>query len=220
VIRAGYTAFYEVLSSDHRGLFIDIDAQRFYITKNPDSTCPTASRLLKSTDRRAVAKYNKYVKEHLANYQEILTDIEANAQSPDEAKARYDTIDDKLGEIMEAAELDCAKPRRESLWSKRLQAAELLVRYWKARRSQLTAKKSLVQALQTFRNEFADLLPPTRAAEEDDNRDDEEESEARRSRSSGHVEDNGTVTRAYIKAQMCKAIAHLTHIRKNDAANR
>lgn len=88
VIRAGYTAFYEVLSSDHRGLFIDIDAAGFYGAKNPDSTRP-AARLLKSNDKRAVAKYTKHLKGHLDNCKDILEDIGENAQSPEEAKARY-----------------------------------------------------------------------------------------------------------------------------------
>jgi hypothetical protein len=132
---------------------VDIDAEKFYGAENPDSTRP-AARLLKSTDRKAVARYIKHIKAHLGDCEKVLKDIDATAQSPEEAKARYDTVDDKIGEFMEAAELQCARPRKESLWRKKLKAAELLVRYWKARKSQLKSKQSLAAAIKPLHSEI------------------------------------------------------------------
>jgi hypothetical protein len=215
VIRAGYTAFYEVLSSDHRGLFVDIDAAKFFGTKNPDATRP-ASRLLKSNDKRTVGIYTKHLKANIRDIAKIFKDIECTATSPEEAKARYDTVDDKLGEIMEESELKCARPRRDSLWSKKLKAAELLVRYWKARRIQLKSKRSLDKAIQRLRQELHDLLPE----EADENRDGDTAPEETRDKISGRVEDNGIMTSKYVRAKMKQAISHLKHARCNDAANR
>jgi hypothetical protein len=76
IIRVGYTAFYEVLISNHRGLYID----KFYGTKNPDSTKPAAC-LLKSTDRKAVARYLKHVKANIKTCEKVLQDNNETAES-------------------------------------------------------------------------------------------------------------------------------------------
>jgi hypothetical protein len=83
IIRAGYTEFYEVLESDHHGLFIDAEA--CYGSKNQDITRPVA-RLLISTDKKTVAKYLRLVKEQLGDLPTILKDINETAQSPKKQK--------------------------------------------------------------------------------------------------------------------------------------
>jgi hypothetical protein len=201
VIRAGYTEFYEVLESDHRGLFIDIDAEAFYGSKNQDITRP-AARMLKSTDKKTVAKYLRLVKEQLGDVPKILKDIDETAQSPEEAKARYDTIDDKLGDIMIEAEEKSATPRKDSLWSKKLKASDLLVRYWKARKSQLKAKRCMKVVIDRLRDTIEDLSP------------------LRKDGSPEPIDDDGTRHKTYVLAQMKKAQAILREVRKNDAQHR
>jgi hypothetical protein len=215
VIQAGYTTFYEVLTSDHRGVFVDIDAEKFYGAENPDSTRP-AARLLKSTDRKAVARYTKHLKAHLGDCEKVLKDIDATAQSPEETKARYDTVDDKI----ESSELQCARPRKESLWSKKLKAAELLVRCWKARKSQLKSKQSLAAAIKRLHSEIDKLLPDE---EDDDNedKDDDEEPDDQREKTSGRVDDDGRMSGKYVNAQMRKAKApSRTHVRTTQRITR
>ena len=192
VKRAGYTAFHECMISDHRGLFIDIDAAGFYGTKNPDTTRPHA-RLLKSTNKKSVASYIKAVKAQLGPIPTIMKDIMDNAGSRDEAKARYDTVDKLIGEIMKSAEEKCAKPSGTFLWSTKLKAAELVVRYWKARKSQLKSRKPLELTLKRLKAEIEKM--------ED-------------------VNDDGTNTGKYINQQMRKAKSNLREVRKNDSKHR
>jgi hypothetical protein len=164
-----------------------------------------------------VARYLKDVKANIKTCAKVLTDINETAETPEEAKARYDTINDKIGEIMEATELQCARPRKESLWSKKLKAAELLVRYWKARKAQLKGKQSLDAAIKRIQDEIHDL--PDEEDDLDEYKDDDEEPDEEE-KTSGRVVDDGTRSGKYINAQMKKAKAHLKYVRKNDVANR
>jgi hypothetical protein len=170
--------------------------------KQQDVTRP-AARLLKSTDRRAV-KNTSLLSSLISaiSQQYCKTAIAETATTPEEVKARYDTIDEKLGDIMEKAEEICASPWKASLWSKKLKAADLLVRYWKARNSQIKAKRSMTIILNRLRQEIGSLSP------------------TRKDGSQTPIDDDGTRTKQYVAAQMRKAKTDLSLIRKNNAKHR
>jgi hypothetical protein len=111
---------------------------------------------------------------------------------PEEAKAKYDTVDDKLGDIMEKAEETCASPWKASLWSKQLKAAYLLVRYWKARKSQIKAKRSMTIILNRLRQEIESLSLTHKDGSQ-----------------TPIDDDDGTRTKQYMTAQMRKATTDL-----------
>jgi hypothetical protein len=57
------------------------------------------------------------------------------------------------------AEEKSATPQKDSLWSKKLKVSDLLVRYWKARKSQLKAKRCMKVVIDQLRDTIEDLSP-------------------------------------------------------------
>jgi hypothetical protein len=99
---------------------------------------------------------------------------------------------------MEKAEEICASPWKESLLNKKLKAADLLMRYWKVRKLQLKAKRSMTIVIDRLRQEIEGL------------------SLTRKDGSQTPNDDNGTRHKQCIAAQMQKAKMDLSLIWKNN----
>jgi len=150
VLRSGYTAFYDTHIADHRGLFMDFDAERFYGSTNADQTRPQA-RLLRSNNPKSRQKYLEYLKANIGDIPRQFSALLKSNISREEAERRFNSLDlHKLSPIIQAAENRCiTHGSRESLWSTKLKASLLLLDYWKARKSQ--AKKHKISDLKIAR---------------------------------------------------------------------
>jgi len=193
VRRSGYTAFYETHSSDHRGLFVDVDVGTFFESNNWDAT-RLELRLLRSNNPKSVKRYLDHLKANLRDMPLQFQAILLHAPTREVAKKYFDELDSKLGAIMREAECKCgAKGKHESEWSTQLKAAILLVQYWKAKKRNLR-KQHLRQAkLQRIRDKIEQIEP---------------------------VDDNGSTSKEYIAKQLNSAKRILKAARRDDAQNR
>ena len=130
--------FDSVFESDHRPIYIDIEASLF-LTSSIHLT-PATQRVLHSTD---ITKTNPYIETftRLLKSHKIprrLHDLsqeflQADPEQPHTLIQKYETIDREVGEFMVAAEKACKRPRNNTPydWSPKLKACANDLKYLK-----------------------------------------------------------------------------------------
>jgi hypothetical protein len=129
-IRSGYYAFNEILRSDHRAAYIDLDPDILLGTKPPQYD-ETPQRILKSTNLRVVAKYLQHLHRHcdkhkLKERSEALATITA-WDIP--AQQEIEDIDQQLTQGMLKAEKKYGH-NFDAPWTPKLHHEYLRRKYW------------------------------------------------------------------------------------------
>jgi hypothetical protein len=126
----GYTPYNFVITSDHRGLFIDLNADSF-LGGDPSQLMSPALRGLKSTNpkkcRKYVSEVNKYLKSHDIFARVIRLEIQTETQGfTIEIKNGWEKIDrDLLRACIHAERI--TKCRDRPAWSPKLHQASMMV---------------------------------------------------------------------------------------------
>ena len=141
MVQQGTLAYSVGPSSDHRGLFTDLNV-KVLLGADPKSfnMKPAKSRLLKSGHPVAVKAYIKEMKEYYKDHNmvermEILMKTH-HSMSKDQVRHHLNGWDRDQGRAMMAAEASLRKPPQLYKWSELLRNAALLRRYWKFRLSE------------------------------------------------------------------------------------
>jgi hypothetical protein len=129
-------------SSDHRGLFVDLDVKSILGTNvNSRNMVPSSARLLKSGHPESVLEYHKEMKEYYAAHKMVrrirrLGKIHTS-MTKTQVRKHLNRWDRDQGRAMLAAETALRKPPQPYKWSDKLRNAGLLRRYWKFRHSEI-----------------------------------------------------------------------------------
>jgi hypothetical protein len=134
VVRIGYTPYNYVITSDHRGLFIDLNADEF-LGGNPNQLMSSVLRGIKSTDpnncRKYVAAVNKYLKAHrvFKRVKRLETQTERRGFTL-MIQRGWEKVDRDLLRACIHAE-KTTKGRDRPVWSPKLHQASMMVAFWK-----------------------------------------------------------------------------------------
>ena len=151
--RAGISAYHELFSSDHRGLYVDLHMQQFFGGK-PTPLATPATRLLHSHRIAHALQYRKHVLEYVIQHnmvarserlEQMANDDPHNPQIP----SRLNGLVEDLTRGMLSAEQKCGAHHSHP-WSPTLVNARRRVRYWRIWISELRTGRS-------FANERAQL---------------------------------------------------------------
>jgi hypothetical protein len=141
MVQQGTLAYSVGPSSDHRGLFTDLNV-KVLLGADPKSfnMKPAKSRLLKSGHPVAVKAYIKEMKEYYKDHN-MVERMETlmkthHSMSKDQVRHHLNGWDRDQGRAMMAAEASLRKPPQLYKWSELLRNAALLRRYWKFRLSE------------------------------------------------------------------------------------
>ena len=168
--RAGISAYHEYFSSDHRGLYVDLDVNQFF-GGQPTPLDITATRLLHSHRIQHAMAYRSHILEYsqqhkLTQRSEALEQLACTDPSHPSIPKMLNGIIEDLTRGMLAAEKKCGAHHSHP-WSPTLVNARRRVRFWRIWLSELRTGRS-------FSNERAQLaseaqweppeipLPPTR----------------------------------------------------------
>jgi hypothetical protein len=134
VVQIGYTPCNFVVTSDHRGLFLDLNADVF-LGGDPSQLMSPALRGIKSTDPKKCRKYvqevNKYLNSHHVFARVIRLEIQTEIRGfTIEIKNGWEKIDrDILRACLHAERLTTGRERPP--WSPKLHQASMIVAFWK-----------------------------------------------------------------------------------------
>ena len=137
LIRSGFSPFDFIFSSDHRGIYFDIDIRKLLDNTNHNLT-PAPYRRLKSRVPTRVQKYkeivfdmweNKHITSNIETIQNLL-----HTQGPTPANiARLNQIDEDIQHILSTGEKGCCKANRHCVdhWSPKLKESLRSLRHIK-----------------------------------------------------------------------------------------
>lgn len=156
IARCGYLEFYKGVSTDHRGMFLDLSHEMIdgltLLERVP-------TRYLNSAHPVDVYNYKKYVFQEFNSHQifERASDlyILASPVKMDDADyiAKLNSLDSLILNIQLKAERQHCKLRTKYDWSDDVHFAKIIVNYWSIRRKRLTKRKNVKQVcLDIYRN--------------------------------------------------------------------
>ena len=155
LIRGGFRPYAEGITSDHRALFIDFDAEILFGKGTGDLDMSK----IRNLDTKYPARTEKYVKDVLDKFQKhnifsTLEKITKMAQSREEwsptLMKQYNTLDQTVTAIMLKCEQECNPTQFGSCeshsWSTKLTEVGFIMRYWNLRMLHLE-KGNIPQAI-------------------------------------------------------------------------
>jgi hypothetical protein len=171
IVRIGITPYNFVITSDHRGLFIDFDVDAF-LGGDPSHLMSPALRGIKSNSPKQCRKYvtavDKYLKEHKvferAARLQALTDAHGLTQP---LARKWERIDrDLLRACLHAERLTRCRDR--PAWSPKLHQASMAVAYWKITLSGMRNNRDFADQLELLLQQLDwDEHPPNAPAKDD-----------------------------------------------------
>ena len=142
IIQCGMTAFGELVSSDHRELYIDLPT--ISITKHINDEIPSSfQRTLKSSFPRSVRVYKCYLEKQITKnmipdkIKSLLTIVAPRKLSAIEEQS-LNNIESSITQIMIEAEKKTTKFNHNSPWSPGLHIAIKTLSIWKLIKPQIT----------------------------------------------------------------------------------
>ena len=144
--RSGMTAFGDLATSDHRGLYIDLPIESISKPHQPDIN-QHFQRTLKSSCPRSVRKYKKYLKKEITkreitNRINKLSIIVQTRKLNKMEEKELNNIDACITKIMLDAEKKTSQYQHNSLWSPELHIAIKKFTIWTFIKTQLTTHVS------------------------------------------------------------------------------
>jgi hypothetical protein len=171
IVRIGVTPYNFIITSDHRGIFIDFDIDVF-LGGDPNQLMSPALRGIKSNSPKQCRKYvqavTKYLTQHKvferATRAQHLTDQHGLTQ---QLKRQWDRIDqDLLRANLHAEQL--TKTRDRPAWSPTLHQASMIVAYWKITLSSMRTNRDFADQLERLLRQIDwDDNPPIATTKED-----------------------------------------------------
>jgi hypothetical protein len=136
--QSGTLSYLEGPQSDHRGLFVDIDAIKLLqYNAHDNSIQPPQLRLLRSRHPELVATYIdtmlQYYEDH--NMVQRITNLHKTHQTMNDNEVRQilEAWDRDQGRAMHHSESRCGRRSQRNHWSPTLRNAGVLCRYWSLR---------------------------------------------------------------------------------------
>ena len=131
IIRSGYLPFHEIIRSDHRAAYIDLDGTILLGSKPPIYDEPS-KRTLKSTNLRIVAKYTRILDNYCNKHQlkERSAALHSITEWNSEEKQEIENIDQLFTSGMLLAEKKCGH-NFNAPWSPTLHHCYLRMKYWR-----------------------------------------------------------------------------------------
>jgi hypothetical protein len=151
-VRTGYTPYNFVITSDHRGLFMD-NADSF-LGGDPSQLMSHALRGIKSSDPQKCRKYVSAVNKYLTVHHVYARVLRLEKQTDErgftlEIQKRWEKIDrDLLRACLYAESLTSCRDRPP--WSPRLHQASMMVAFWKIKLSDLQTARECTNRLETL----------------------------------------------------------------------
>ena len=144
--KCGYLPFYQGVSSDHRGLFLDLSLELIDgLTKLEH----VPRRFLHSAFQKDVYRYKQQVyKEFLShNIIERAADLfylsGPMKREHQEYQDLLNKLDQQIVDIQLKAETKCCKPRTKYDWSDEIHFHKIILNYWAIKRKAITKKKDV-----------------------------------------------------------------------------
>ena len=136
-IQGGTLSYAEGLTSDHRGLFVDIDYPELLKLDTVNEIIPSAGRILRSGNPEMQDKYNEQVKEYF-NKHNVFKRLDriitaGKRYSKSRIRSELNSIDDDMGRAMSAGENSLRTPLQKYQFSPTLRKCGLLQQYWRQR---------------------------------------------------------------------------------------
>ncbi len=135
-VRAGITDFQDIVPSDHRGLFVDLDRGTIFGSQwdNPSSY---EARVLHSKDPEKCYQYKQELW-HRMGKMNALTRMEQIEHliaigEAKQATHELNNLDDEITTAMKLSERHCGKRHKTTPWSPKLKEWGRKVRYWRKR---------------------------------------------------------------------------------------
>jgi hypothetical protein len=140
IVRIGYTPYNFVITSDHRGLFIDLDTDSF-LGGDPNQLMYNALRGIKSTDPKKFRAYVSVVTKYLTDHHvftrvtrlEVQSEIRGFTKNIQKGWEKIDR--DLLRACIHAERL--TRCRDIPAWSLKLHQASMMVAFWKIKSSEI-----------------------------------------------------------------------------------
>jgi hypothetical protein len=139
VTRQGTLAYHEGPQSDHRALYVDLDARQLLEHHaNDNKIQPSAARMLKTGNPEVVATYHSKMKEYYQKHNMVRRIKRLHKQhrkyTDDQLCAMLEKWDRDQGRAMKHSESSLGSGRlKKHYWSPTLRNAGLLCRYWNLR---------------------------------------------------------------------------------------
>lgn len=151
VIRSGMLPFDELYSSDHRGMFLDIDVDAF-LGGDPPSLMSRALRGVNSQSPKQSRTYVATLHEQLSQHNlfdrvKKLSTATNEHGLTDQLKVKWETVDRDLTDACRYAEKKSGNSDRPP-WSPKLHNAHLEVLYWKTTLSGLRTERDVTPVTQ------------------------------------------------------------------------
>ena len=171
IIRIGITPYNFVITSDHRGIFIDFDVDTF-LGGNPSHLMSPALRGIKSNSPKQCRKYVEAVTEYLTKHKVFERATRVQALTDDhgltiQLSRRWKRIDrDLLRACLHAERL--TKSRDRPFWSPKLHHASMIVAYWKITLSGIRTNRDFADQLERLIQQIDwDDNPPLAPSKDD-----------------------------------------------------
>jgi hypothetical protein len=164
-VRIGYTPYNFVITSDHLGLFIDLEADSF-LGGDPSQLMSQALHGIKSNNpkkcRQYVVEVTKYLtKHHIFERVRKLEEQTDQRGFSLEIKQGWEKIDRDVLRACKHAER-ITKCRERPAWSPKLHQASMMIAFWKIKLSELTTTHDLRHKLEQLMIQIDWMdLPPT-----------------------------------------------------------
>jgi hypothetical protein len=146
--RSGYLPFYEgIWSSDHRGLFMDINTNRLFQQQHTTSHTQN-KRHISSNNRKQVFKFIKAL-ESYRTLPDILLQLQQLDKLPTwnlQNSSAFESLDRKFTQTLLQAEEACALPNHAA-WTPALHECFMIYKYWRIRKSSHSTKKKVTEQL-------------------------------------------------------------------------
>jgi hypothetical protein len=151
---SGFLAFYDGIETDHRGSFVDFDADMLFKDKTP-VLHTQAQRNLKSKKPQAVKQYKTELWKRLKNHNIEERSIKIRTQAsqsplPADFEKELNSIANTIQEAMLQAEKTCTKCPIAT-YSKKLSDLNLTIKYWKTVKSGKKTGKNVSAQLNAMR---------------------------------------------------------------------
>jgi hypothetical protein len=137
IIQSGTLSYAEGLTSDHRGLFLDIDYPELLQLDTVNEIIPSAGRILRSGNPEMQDRYNETVTAYLTKhnaFQRLDKIITASGRiSKKRIRRLLNALDADIGRAMASGENSLRTPVQKYHFSPTLRTCGLLQQYWRNR---------------------------------------------------------------------------------------
>lgn len=154
ILQSGTLSYAEGLTSDHRGLFVDIDFPKLLQLDTINQILPPAGRLLRSGNPEAQEQYTTTVKDYMQHHNmfDRLDDLANKSKRISRPRLRrlLNQLDQDLGRAMKAGEASLRNPPKKYQYSPTLRKLGLLHQYWRTRYQDFHNERSSERTYQTI----------------------------------------------------------------------